>query len=79
MVPLLPGKVPVAMRETPTYVLSNELGTVLATYGSALQDMATTRAREIATETGCRVALHFISCRPAIGASISMRGTLTWF
>jgi hypothetical protein len=39
-------------------VLSNEEGTVLGVYGSALESMARTKGAEIKVETSARVALH---------------------
>jgi len=57
------------------YVLSNKEGTILGVYGSALEDMARDRGREIASQTGCFVALHTITGnRPSVHGTISMRG-----
>lgn len=62
------------------YVLSNELGCVLATYGSALRDMAVDQAKLIVQQTGAKVAMHYvIAPRPPIGSSISMSGIVEWF
>jgi hypothetical protein len=58
------------------YVLSNEVGTILAVYGSALLSMAQDKAATIERQTGCKVILHsIISNRPVVGGSISMKGT----
>ena len=61
------------------FVLSNENGTVLATYGSALRSMAVDKGHEIKRDCGARVALHWITgARPSVGGSISMKGQITW-
>lgn len=61
------------------YVLSNEVGTILAVYGSALESEAVARGKDIANQTACKVALHFIGGkRPGVGGSISMRGDIRW-
>lgn len=63
------------------YILSNDTGTILGVYGSALGDMARKRGQDIAEDTGCPMALHFIfnSKKPSVGMSISMKGNLEWF
>ncbi len=60
-------------------VLSNEVGTVLAVYGSALETIATHKGKEIRERTGCAVAMHKgTGTRPQVNQSISMRGAHEW-
>jgi hypothetical protein len=61
------------------HVLSNDTGTILAVYGSALERMAREHGAEIATGSGCKVALHKIQGnRPSVYGSISMIGNKEW-
>lgn len=57
------------------HVLSNEVGTILAVYGSALLADAQEKARSIEHQTGCFVYRHTITGnRPRVGGSIGMTG-----
>lgn len=72
-----------ALREIPNFntwhVVSDEVGTVLAVYGSALLDDANKKGCEIIRSTGAATYLHSIRCstRPSVGQSISMKGAVT--
>ena len=56
------------------FVLSDEVGTILGVYESALLDMAKERAEKIIQETACPVYLHHIvGDRPKVGNSIGMK------
>lgn len=61
------------------YVVSNEVGIILAVYGSALEDMALSKCKELADafpESG--IYLHnIVGNRPSVGGSISMKGQVT--
>ncbi len=65
----------------PWYILSNDVGTILAVYGAAFERVAHARARNMASASGNPVAVHYgwLSDRPQVGCSISMRGPITWF
>ena len=61
------------------HVVSNEVGTVLAVYGSALLNDAQQKAASIEHSTGCKTYLHKVgvtdyTLRPRVGCSISMDG-----
>jgi hypothetical protein len=56
------------------HVVSNEVGTILAVYGSALLSEAQEKARVIERQTGCATYLHsIVGDRPSVGGSISMK------
>lgn len=63
------------------YVLSNEIGTILAVYGSALSDMAVSQGEKLATEfPQSAIYLHNVTGnRPSVGGTISMLGQTTKF
>jgi hypothetical protein len=64
----------------PWFILSNGEGVILAVYGAALEANARAKGKEIASSTGCGVALHYcwLESRPHVGGSISMRGQYAW-
>lgn len=64
----------------PWFILSNGEGVILAVYGAALEADARAKGKEIASGTGCRVALHYfwLEARPRVGDSISMKGAVEW-
>ncbi len=63
------------------HVVSNDVGTILAVYGEALEQMARDFADAMVRSHG-PVVLHTISCpdhpgqKPRVGYSISMKGTV---
>ncbi len=62
------------------FVVSNEVGTILAVYGAALQAEARQKATDIYVDHGCPVALHVVTGnRPRVFGSISMKGSVEWF
>lgn len=70
------------MKKFTWYVVSNEVGGILAVYGSALGSEANAKAHEINNQTGARVALHYITGKrgkPVVGGAISMKGNIVWF
>lgn len=64
----------------PFYVLSNDVGTVLGVYGSAVVDHARERARKLVHEFARPIYLHCVLAtycdRPRVGQSISMKGQI---
>lgn len=61
------------------FVLSNEIGTILAVYGSALHNTARERGQELKSQCGARVALHDVTGnKPSVYGTISMKGAIEW-
>lgn len=57
------------------FVLTNDLGYILAVYGSALGQSAYQKAAELHIDYGSAIYLHNVLCdkRPCVGQSMSMR------
>jgi len=67
------------MTALPWYVISNDIGTILAVYGNALGDEAREKAKDIAAQHGPVFLHHVLANRPHVGGSISMTGTIEPF